>query len=345
MSHAFNPQSHEHHDERGSIMVMTAVLMLGLVLAIGLCIDVARIYMARAEMQKAADAAALSAARELNSGTSGIDDAVTRANSIANTQGFGNAGVGVQAVEFADNVNGPFLDAAAAQAVAENIRYVQVTTEPVTTSVLFAVKALGPSHVESRKAIAGMSVGINGVCDFFPVAVALTNPDPAPGTVLTLVFEPDGVLLDNNEYVILNVSDTNGNNTGDTVQLAAGGTSACMSVGSGVPIMPGADPNQLSEGVNTRYNADGAESFITFEQYKNGSGGNDRRILIIPIVTPGPYTGNPPGIIKWGAFFLMSQSVAGSLQVEWIEERLVIGSGYYIPGGAPSSLSIPVLYR
>ena len=43
--------------ERGSVMVMTATLMLGLVLSVGLCIDVARFYMVRAEFQNAADAA------------------------------------------------------------------------------------------------------------------------------------------------------------------------------------------------------------------------------------------------------------------------------------------------
>lgn len=72
--------------ERGSIIVMTAGLMLGLVLAVGLCIDVARFYMVRAELQNAADAAALSAVRELNSSIGGLADAYTRATAaIGNT--------------------------------------------------------------------------------------------------------------------------------------------------------------------------------------------------------------------------------------------------------------------
>src|SRR6266568_9135743 len=87
--------------ERGNVMVMTAILAVGIVLAVGLCIDVSRIYMVRAELQNAADAAALTAARELNSGTTGIDNAVARANNIINTQGFGKAGVSIASVEFA----------------------------------------------------------------------------------------------------------------------------------------------------------------------------------------------------------------------------------------------------
>ena len=82
----------ERSHERGSIIVMTAICMTAFMLMLGLCIDVSRIYMMRAELQNAADAAALSAARELNSGTTGIDAAVARANNIVNTQGFAKAG-------------------------------------------------------------------------------------------------------------------------------------------------------------------------------------------------------------------------------------------------------------
>ena len=63
----------ERSHERGSIIVMTAICMTAFMLMLGLCIDVSRIYMMRTELQNAADAAALSAARELNSGTTGID--------------------------------------------------------------------------------------------------------------------------------------------------------------------------------------------------------------------------------------------------------------------------------
>jgi len=63
-----NKQANRHANERGSVMIMTAILMAGIVLAVGLCIDVARMYMVRTELQNAADVAALAAARELDSG-------------------------------------------------------------------------------------------------------------------------------------------------------------------------------------------------------------------------------------------------------------------------------------
>src|SRR5262245_61965295 len=93
----------QRSNERGSIILMTAIFMLILFLMLGLCIDVSRIYMIRAELQNAADAAALSAARELNSGDTGIDAAVTRAANIVNNQGFEKFGVTIATVEFSTN--------------------------------------------------------------------------------------------------------------------------------------------------------------------------------------------------------------------------------------------------
>ena len=77
--------SKKRRSERGSVTIMTACLMLGLVLIVGLCIDVSRIYMLRAGLQNAADAAALAAARELNSGSDGLNDAVTQAQAAIGT--------------------------------------------------------------------------------------------------------------------------------------------------------------------------------------------------------------------------------------------------------------------
>src|SRR5919106_5169857 len=91
-------------NERGSIVIMAAIGMLLLLLMVGLCIDVARIYTVRAELQNAADAAALTAATQLNGGDGGIDLAVARANQIVNTQGFGKANVTISSITFAVNL-------------------------------------------------------------------------------------------------------------------------------------------------------------------------------------------------------------------------------------------------
>jgi hypothetical protein len=360
---------------------------------VGLCIDISRLYMTHTELKNAADAAALAAARELNSGASGIDDAVTRANAIVNDYGFNRNPVTITNVEFAVNLNGAYVDAATARTTPQNIRFVRVTTASVSTTMLFSSAALGGSKTQTGQSVAGMSVGINTICDFFPVAVALTDINPAPNTTMTLTFTQgsnnSATLVDKN-YIILEVPDINGNGSPETAVLSAGLTSICQTLNVNVPfhMTPSANqnngPRQITDGINTRFNSyangygnalvpstyppdSNVQQNITFDQYNNRTavtppnpnapGQDDRRILVVPIVAPGTYSGTPVGAptLKFGAFFLKSMATVsnpcsqggpcGNLQVEWIDERLVIGKGGFVPGGGTSNLTIPVLYQ
>ena len=268
-------------NQRGSVMVMTAIAMLALFLILGLAIDASRIFMVRAELQNAADAAALSAARELNSGTDGIEDAATAAVSanLANTYSLRKVAVTVDkntGVEFAVNLDAPDASgrryvsyqtysgwaAATKEAFASDVRFVRVTTQSGSTNILFAVGVLGASHAETRQATAGMSVGLNRICDFFPVAVALTDPNPTPGTLMTLNFvqgSGSSATLSDKDYIILEVPDINGNGAPETAVLSAGVTDACQSIGEDVTfhMTPSANVNngpiQITDGTNTRF--------------------------------------------------------------------------------------------
>src|SRR5690242_9706575 len=211
-------------------MIMTAILAVGLVLAVGLCIDGARIYMTRTELQNAADAAALAGARELNGGTGGLTDAVAAAQSAAlqtNKYGLNRTGgnapaVTISSVEFAPSLGGPWKAAGAIDATAaKTISYVRVTTLITTTPVLFGVKALGNNHTESRTATAGYSAPINTICDFFPVAVALdpavqsgdaSDGYPAPNSEMWLTFNQgtgSQSILSDQDYIVISADGSN----------------------------------------------------------------------------------------------------------------------------------------
>lgn len=411
-------QKSRRKGERGNVMLMTAILAVGLVLAVGLCIDGARIYMTRAELQSAADAAALSAARELNGGTGGLDDAFSAAKASAleaNKYGLnrtnGNApSVTINTVEFAPGLNGPWYlynqgspGGGISAAVAATISYVRVTTLTANTPVLFAVRAIGNSHAESRSATAGYSAPINTICDFFPIAVALdpaysladgddpTTGYPAPNTNMTLRFvQGTGgeATVANKDYIILEVPDINGVGAPETAVLSAGLTSICKTLNTSIEfhMTPSANmnngPRQITDGTNTRFNvyANGygnqlnpttfppdsnIQEPLTFSQYDNRTavtapnpnapGQDARRILIVPIVWPGTY--NPPTTVirKWAAFFIKERllvtnpcnknSLCGEMQVEWIDERLVLGRGGFDPAGGCTTFSVPVLYQ
>ncbi|MDX6498589.1 MAG: hypothetical protein QOG23_1849 [Blastocatellia bacterium] len=298
--------SRAHSGERGSILVMTAICMVAFMLMLGLAIDISRIYMVRAELQNAADAAALTAARELNGGTTGIDNAVTRANNIVNTQGFGKTGVSVASVKFAVNLDDPsYLDAASAKdaTTVKNIRFVRVTTQTTATNILFAVTVLGTTHAESGSAVAGMSKGINGICDYYNIALAvdpLTNPTYSwpTGTALVLKFKSNSagngntLTLQNMQYIVLDTSWVPGGGNNETRDATAGVNPQCVSLGKVLTFSTNNsanNPKGLSIGTNTRldqftsplkcgdvnpdlnvYGKNAGQS-ITLQQYLNGS--------------------------------------------------------------------------
>lgn len=258
--------------ERGSIIIMTAIFASLLLIMVGMCIDVSRIYLVREELQNAADAAALTGARELNGGTGGIDSAVNQAtNVIANNQGLrAKTSVTISTVEFAANVDdNPYLNATTAKLNPGSIRFVKVTTQSTSTNILFASSALGVSHSESRVAVAGTSVELSGVCDFFPGAVALNDADPltpgfqnpAPTTLMTLHFNQgtgNGITLSNLDYAVLEVPQINGNGTGETAGLCGGLPNFCKALGDNINMTPSSNPNNgprnCGDGMNTRFN-------------------------------------------------------------------------------------------
>ena len=393
----------ERHGERGSIMIMAAIFMVLLFLMIGMAIDLSRVYMVRAETQNAADAAALTAAKELNGGASGIDGAIARAQAIANTHGFAKAGVAIATISFAQNLNdNPYIAAynssdpsvtpAAAKAVAANIRYVKVTTQPVSMTVLFAVQALGTTNTQTSEAVAGISVGLSGICDFFPAAVALNDADPndtrngnpvftppAPGTTMTLNFSQgtgNSAVLNDHDFIILEVPDINGNGTVETALLTAGIRNYCKSLGDNINMTPSSNsnngPRNSADGLNTRFGmyANGygnqlqpstfpADTNVTYplssDTYLAGPPiPNDRRLLIMPIIAPGTYPAYTTNILDWGVFFIKQPAVSnngscdpaegcGSFLVEYVRKAQ---TGFAF--GAPtcnSTLTAPVLYK
>jgi hypothetical protein len=308
----------------------------------------------RTELQNAADAAALSAATQLNGGDTGIDLAVARANDTINSQGIATKyNVGISSVTFAINLyDEPYMSAAAAKVDPVNIRFVKVVTESHSTGMLFSSRALGPEWIEGREAVAGNSgITASTLCDFFPAAVALADPSPTPGTLLNLNFNQGtgtSAVLNDRDYIILEIDDITGNGNVETALLTAGLPNFCKRLGDEIHMTPSSNPNNgpvsAGDGNNTRFNdyANGYANLlqpnvyhpdfniqegITHQQYVNGSpltGPSTntlyreagRRMLIMPIILPnGPppllpeYPAYTANIQKWGLFFVRNKSV------------------------------------
>lgn len=128
--------------EGGAIAIMTPFLLLLMLGMFGMALDLSRSFNRKAELQIAADSAALAAAGTLDGTPGGIDRAVAAAGAIAVNVSFGYSTDSVTwsnaALKFgtgADGGPGGWMDAEAAKASASQIFFAQVDTS-----------ALNPRH-------------------------------------------------------------------------------------------------------------------------------------------------------------------------------------------------------
>ena len=360
--------------ERGSILAISALGMLTVLLAVGLGVDISRFYLAKTELQNAADAAALAAISGLNSSAAGITEATNRAVQAMNNYNFNKQGVSFPRanVLFAKNLDGTYMSEASAKADPKNIRFVKVTTPSSPVGVSFAASVLGSSKNLTATATAGYSVPLNEYCNWLPVSVIDYDIPMVPGQTYT-IRASSGTSVSPGNYQILAVAGSGGKDV--RVGLASG-VDLCAEVGAvyAVDTKPGVTSGPVRVGINTRFDEyqtsqvnpqdlppdSNIKENITYSQYRNGSPSQSpshtpvpgRRIVIIPIVKYAEYDQgrNEVKFNRFGQFFLQSKVGSGNggdIQAEYIDDIVVVGRGGYNPSGgaANSLLATPVLYR
>jgi Flp pilus assembly protein TadG len=360
--------------ERGSILATSALGMLSVLLAVGMGVDISRFYMAKAELQNAADASALAAVSGLNSTTQGITDATDRAVKAMNNYNFNHQGVTFPRTNilFAKNLGGPYMNEGLAKAAPHDIRFVQVTTPASAIPVSFAVSVLGSSRNLTATATAGYSVPLNMFCNWLPVSVIDYDVPMVPGQTYT-IRAGTGNSPSPGNYQILAVAGSGGKDV--RIGLASG-VDLCAEAGAtyAVDSKPGETAGAVRQGINTRFDEyqtsqvdpitmppdTNIKTNINYDQYRAGSpkqtpshdGVPGRRVVIIPIVKLAEYD-QGRNIVKFdrfGQFFLQTKVGSGNggdIQAEYIDKIVVAGKGGYDPnGGAANNLmATPVLYK
>jgi Flp pilus assembly protein TadG len=364
--------------ERGSILATSAIGMLALLLAVGLGVDISRFYLTKAELQNAADAAALAAVSALDTSPDGITKAVDRAVASMNKFNFNNEGVSFPRanVLFAKKLNDTnYMDEASAQLEADDIRFVKVTTDPSAVPVSFAVSVLGTSKDLTATATAGFSVPLNVICNFLPVSVIDYGTPIEPGQTYTFRASTNNSISPGN-YQILAVAGEGGKDV--RIGLAAG-VDRCASPGEeyAVDTKPGLTSGAVRQGLNTRFDEyqtsqvtpeemppdSNIKEGLDYDTYLNPSSGDikapnpnhesfqGRRVVIIPIVKEGEYDQgrNVVKFNRFGYFFLKNKvgnGNGGDLVAEYIDVP-VLGQGKFDPNGAPTNglMATPVLYK
>ena len=371
-------QTRDRKGERGSILAMSAMGMLSLLLAVGLGVDITHLYLAKNELQNAADAAALAGASGLDFQASGITKATNRAVQVMNSYEFNNQQVVFTAanVRFASNLSdfdsGPGMDQTAAAGVASTIRFVKVITPTSPVAMSFVGFLLGNSRDLTAQAVGGVSAPLNVYMGYLPLFPVSDNSLSTfvPGNVYTIRSAPGNSISPGN-YQILAIDGSGG--ADDRTNLASAVQNP-VGPGGYVDTKPGVTAGAIRQGINTRFDdyASGMsptdfppdtniKEGITYQQYLNGSptespshqGVAGRRVVLLPIMKIAEVENGRTSvqIDHFGAFFLRSKVSGGSgldIEAEYIGTSVVVGSGIYDPNADPNPgppIVKPVLYR
>lgn len=359
----------ERHGERGSVLPLTAISMLVLLLATGLAIDISHLYTAKAELQNAADAAALAGASQLSSTSGGIKQAVTEASKSLNKYDFNNSvTIGSSDITFASNLNGTYVSQASAEASPTTIRFVKVSLAPKPVSLALAGLAMPNPQNLTATATGGLSVGLT-MNKFYTAYTFIEAPAAPfqPGTIYTLASK-NWNDSSPNSYRVLAGPDGDLILTGQIHAYGYIGSSyniarivnseMCRYAKIGMntrfgdyTVHPGANPTDQPPDTITQEN-------ITYNQYRtmqgNGvvqaaNGVKNRRIMTLPIALSTSYNTSAPSVTgnRLAAFFVRKKVGADcNLHVEYIGAPIAVPDGTFQPGLSQMGwLSIPVLYK
>jgi Flp pilus assembly protein TadG len=381
MSHRILGKKGNRRAERGSILATSALGMFSLLLAVGLGVDISHLYLAKNELQNAADASALAAASGLDFSSQGITRATNRAVAEMNKYEFDNDDVGFTAanVRFAANLSdfdngGTGMDSIQASSTtnAPTIRFVKVTTPQSPVNIAFVSMVTGNSLDLTANAVAGVSVPLTSFAGYLPVTVVDDDflSTILPGQMYTFRGDPQGSVSPGN-YQILAID---GSGAADDRVGLASGVKNIVGPGGYVDTKPGVTSGAVRQGINTRFDdyASGLDpdvyppdtnikEGITYAQYLEGSpsqspqhdGVHGRRVVLIPIIKQSQFDGGRTTvqIDHFGAFFLRSKvegGNGGALQAEYIGIGVVVGNGEYDPTDTTNpgpTVTKPVLYR
>lgn len=173
--------------QRGAVAIVVALSMTLLLGMLGLVLDLGHLYVAKSELQNAADAAALSGARELNGTVAGLNLALSRAVEAAgkNKYDLSSLAVAIDSshVRFSNTADGPWADIAQAQLDASNKAYIKVDTDHRSLNAWF-IQVLATSGILPQTF--GMAVAGKYTVNMTPLAICQL---PDPGTTHEFGYE------------------------------------------------------------------------------------------------------------------------------------------------------------
>ncbi len=313
----------------GYILFSVSAASIVLIGAVGLAVDLGRMYITKGEAQTFADSAALAAVLELDATSAGLDRARLAVTNNPNRNAFGTTQFTGTTVEFATAAAGPWLTNPGS-AVGYAFARVNAT---VTVPLYFLSLAVNRTQTNViAAAVAGQVAKTSFSEGLFPFSPYAHQPNSAPdfglitGKQYTLRWPANpkigngngaNVCAGDNSQNILNVAQAAGGSERGFIESTSASVieqtivddyqSVVRTVGDIVSMSGGAKQSQLTS-LHERINQDSDTTSTTYANYT----GNGRRIIAAPINDGGTPLGSNNRIVAIGAFMLVPTGQYGS---------------------------------
>jgi Flp pilus assembly protein TadG len=277
--------------QKGAVAVVLGLSLVTLFAMGGVVLDLGHLYIAKSELQNAADAAALAGAKELNETAAGVTSALSKASAIAlkNNYNFATA-ISLDStsssddIQFASHPDGPWYTAAALPAPPTGIGFVKVDTGTKSLDTYLMRVAGNAFNTISTSGIAVAGRFVNNVTPIGVCGMVI------PGTT---TLRPKGEVLANNElaqfgfrrgvsYNVFNLGDLgsdsdpylinpvdkypnpctpSNSNATNTAYAVCNGSSAVLSATTGTVYgNTGVSAGKIEDSLNSRFNVFGGAS-------------------------------------------------------------------------------------
>ena len=239
--------------QRGITLVTIAIAMLAVIAVAGLALDVSHVVVNKSRLQATVDAAALSAAKVLDT-TGSTSQATTAANSVFSLNAAQHPELSASGVSksveysntllpFAPGTNPPL--------------YVRVTASGFSLAATLS-KAVGINTFNlGADAVAGPSPAIGQACNVAPMMVCGSSGasgfgySPGQITALKLSSGSSSTDIGPGNYRLLSLGGTGANIVRDNL---AGSYGSCSTTGTTALTQPGNQAGPVAQGLNTRFN-------------------------------------------------------------------------------------------
>jgi len=348
---------------QGFVVLAAAVALFTIVGMMGLSIDLARLYIAKNELQAYADGAAVAAALRLNGTLEGLEEARTQAKTHPNRWALGTRAVPVVEVRFSQTSNGAYE---AAPATATGYRFVRVRARgPLPLYFLPVLEGVSTKQMVEAVAGAGQSLVTSldrGLLPYSPDApcsgvIPNTPCTPEnnfgfiPGKEYTLRWPPPNIKQRNNpknwcqgdqdnNYITIATNEERGFiDIGDgaganAIRNAIVNNAQSHALAIGDTIIPsGGNKGTESDALRERISQDTDTTSATHADYTAAGTGNDRRYGVLAVNDP------LTNIVLGFALFYLPSNMCGNNNVatccaEYVGPAVLPGSAGAGPAGA-----------